>query len=86
MVFVSAPRYTDLFMVPPTVVPIVPFLTMSLFFLLFYLYLRRSYSGSPRFFGRNCFINGCRFGVSVEEVSSVSSHVAILDWNSLLIC
>lgn len=65
----------------------VPFLTVSLTFLyVVYLLLCRRCSVSPvLFFRRKCFINRCRFGMSMEEVSSGSSCMATLDWNLLFI-
>lgn len=46
-----------------------------------YLLLYRSWSVSPQFCRRNCFVNRCRVGVSMAEVSLGSSYSAILDQN-----
>ena len=65
------------------------FITVSLSLLSFsmwslYLLFYRSCLVSPQFFfRRNCSINRCQFGVSVEEVKS--SYIAILDQNQAVV-
>lgn len=59
----------------------VPFVTVSLFHLLFstcYLLLSCCSVRAEYFFQRNCFINRCIFVMSVKEVSSGSFHSVIL--------
>ena len=55
------------------------FISLAIF-LSFYLWLFSSCSVNAQFFRRNCSINKCNFICSVEEVSSESSPVTILNW------